>query len=355
MDVKIWFNDGKTPKPEDPVFFEIAADGFYVHKKMPFWETTIPVSQISVLNKGNSSLNLFLPKFPAPIVKDILRFFAWIFKERKTEVGALIWYNENTRAYRVSIPRQLVSPASITYTNPWQEKLPGESLVASFHSHCAMEAFHSSVDEGDEMSFNGIHVTFGRFPYYGKATEFAISIEAAMNGTRFKLDPIDWLDGVEKVGDVTEDAPYEKEGEREAIYSKKNPYSWWRSARNSDSYQLKDGELILPDDYSPPEEWVQKVQSKTLFGFGGEKHGRYDKKTWVEKDVVASDFPPNDQEGPATGILTGEDIVKLEDENAAHPAPGVLRRFINGVKSVIVNFFVNWAMRRSDNKEEGEE
>ncbi len=334
MSSQVWFNDGKTPKPKGPVFYEIAANGNFLHKKMPFWEAVVPVQQISILNKGDVSLKLLLPRFPVEIVKDILRFFAWIFKEHKTEVGALIWYNENTKTYRVSIPYQSVSPGSINYVNPWQEKLPGESLVASFHSHCAMEAFHSGVDEGDEMSFNGIHVTFGRFSYYGQATDLAISIEAAMNGTRFKLDPVDWLDGIEK--SVDDDVPGE-DGPKEALYSNKNPYNNWLYIRRSDSYRLKDGELILPDDYKPQEEWVKRVKIKALFDFGGKK---YDGRVSTAGDGSPSDVTSRDREDVETGALTRDGIVRLDDEGAELSRVGVFRWCFDVLKEVAVGLFV---------------
>lgn len=255
--MKIWVNDGETPKPDDKFWFELADNGIFLHKQMPFWNAVVPVEKISSLEKREPELELKLPKIPAELVKDVIRFFAWIYRKQRTEVAALIWYNESLKKYRISIPKQEVSFASIKYDiqNEFKEgAADGYCLVGTFHSHSSMSAFHSGVDKRDEESFDGIHFTFGDFSDSKTADEISMSAEAAINGTRFKLNLTDYLGGIESLSGI-KDGLFNDPKKKESFLEK---WSFVSEFRRDNKFKIP-GELILPEDYQPNKDWEARV------------------------------------------------------------------------------------------------
>ncbi len=252
---KIWVNDGATPKPDDDIFYEICGDGILLHKKMKHWHAVVPVKGIGFLNETNPSAKVFLPPIPSRVVTDMVRFFAWIYKKHRTEVGAMLWLNEETKTYRVSVPKQLVGYGSIEYKDAHESRLPGEVLIGTLHSHCDMSAYHSGTDTHDEESIDGIHVTFGKFRKKPGYKGFDISAEVAINGTRFGLNIVDWLGGI-------------KEIDKEEIESEDVTYrglSTERREKNlSGGYGFQNEEPVLPDEYAPPLPWVKQVTVKVI-------------------------------------------------------------------------------------------
>lgn len=196
MTFPVWVRDGRSKKPETDVFYEVASNGIFIHKKMKFWEAVVPVERISILEKGAPSLKIALPPIPKEIVRELARFFAWVAEKYGTEAAAILWYKPEDKSYRVSIPYQRPGPASLWYEVP--RSPAGEFPVGTFHSHVRMSAFHSSTDQCDEESFDGIHATFGNFDQSRHPKSFSISIQAAVNGQRFTLDPLSWLGGVKE-------------------------------------------------------------------------------------------------------------------------------------------------------------
>ena len=261
---KVWINDGKNPKPQDAIFYEIAANGIFLHKNMVFWESVVPVDRISILKESKPSFGYLLPKIPSEIVQEIARFFAWIYQKQFTEVVALIFFNQKEKYYRVVIPQQEVGPASIRYDMP--ERSPDEYLVGTFHSHCAMDAFHSGVDEHDEMYLDGIHATFGKFSCDKTADTIAISLEAAVNGKRFKMDPDHFLLGIEK---------FKEERGGFGQLPERPVFRRWRG--ESPLYKLSGKSVILPDGYQPLPAWLEAVKIKQYAPFEWAKSEYLDK------------------------------------------------------------------------------
>jgi uncharacterized protein YbaR (Trm112 family) len=64
-----------------------------------------------------------------------------------------------------------------------------------------MSAFHSTTDDADEKSFDGLHITIGN------VDEAFVSISASIvsNGTRFMVDPDEYIDGVKLVLDIDDE------------------------------------------------------------------------------------------------------------------------------------------------------
>ncbi len=260
--MKVWVDDHETPKPEDAFFYELAANGLFIHKRMPFWDAVVPVEKISSLEPKDPQLELKLPAIPEELVQSVVRFFAWIFKKQHTEVAALIWYNGNDKKYLITIPKQTVGSASISYDTRDEFKEPrieGYCLVGTFHSHCSMSAFHSCVDKKDEESFDGIHFTFGDFSDSKDAMDISISAQAAINGTRFKLDPTDYLAGIESLNKATKD-PFTNSDKKNQFIKKWGFISEFQ--RGSNRFKLVSNERILPENYEPNKDWDDKVKKQ---------------------------------------------------------------------------------------------
>lgn len=251
MKYPVWIRDGKSQMLDDRIFYEIAKNGIFLHKETSFWKAVVPVGEISGLEAASASVHLSIPQIPKDIVYDTARFFAWIYRNYHTEVAALLWISEDGRNYRVSIPDQVASARHVAYEIP--DRCPGELLLGTFHSHGSMYAFHSPMDEEDEHSFDGIHGTFGDFSSY--ASDFSVSIEVVIHGTRFKLNPIDWLEGIVK---------HDPEKTNNLASLDKYASSFFRG--NRDKYILTPGFDLLPKDYEPSKTWTDKVRTKYWLG-----------------------------------------------------------------------------------------
>lgn len=279
----VWIHNGTTPPPRDAVFYEVAANGIFLHKAMPYWKAVVPVEKIpsiaggkpalsrlerGLLQEGKSSLELLLPPIPGETVKTIVRFFAWVYGEHRTEALVLVWWNEGNRSYVLSAPPQEIAPGGVHYRIPPREK-PG-CLIGTFHSHGALGAFHSSVDVCDERFFDGIHGTLGSFSAWaGGKRSFSLSLQAAINDTRFALEPTEWMEGLMKTSDSR---------------PMSNPYGVAVGGLDMDTryyggmyypiclaprFAFASGEEVLPDTYAPPREWVENLTVEKWYGIAG--------------------------------------------------------------------------------------
>jgi hypothetical protein len=100
------------------------------------------------------------------------------------------------------VPQQSVSHGGVNYRRKgltFSDEFAGTGYVpvGTIHSHCDFQAFHSGTDHGDEISWDGLHITFG----HNDKEEFTISASMMMNGRRAKIDPESVLEGITLVKD----------------------------------------------------------------------------------------------------------------------------------------------------------
>lgn len=241
----IWIHERGTKKPDKMPFYEISADGVFLHKETPFWKAIVPVEHISILEKQEPQFESLLPPIPKTIVKQVARFFAWITNRYYTEALVLLWWNENNSSYEITVPSQDVSPQSLRYQIS-DERNNGTHLIGTFHSHHSMSAFHSGVDIHDEINFDGIHGTFGSFTNSSwlDPNSFSLSLQSSINGFRFTMNPLEWLQGI---------AQFDS--------GRKNQSGILQlEIRNLPKYSLTDNGVLLPVGYQPPVEWLQNVK-----------------------------------------------------------------------------------------------
>lgn len=242
MTYPIWIkNSGtnKQPPPDAPIYYILAGNGIFISKKMKFWRAVVPVERISILEPETSGLELFLPPIPKNLTVSIVRFLAWIHKKHKTEAMVTVHYNNIEKNYRLYAPKQEVSLGHVRYITP--ENKTNESLVGTFHSHGSGSAFHSHIDQRDEKEFDGIHGVLGGFPYFGDFQEFELTLQAVVNGTRFPMNPEEFLQGIKKFEENTDDKPFR--------------YSYYRNP----VFTLDDELELLPDHYVPQNDWLNNL------------------------------------------------------------------------------------------------
>ena len=78
--------------------------------------------------------------------------------------------------------------------------IDGYTMIGDIHSHANFSAFHSGIDDKDEQSFDGLHITIGN---NGDA-EVSISTSIVSNGQRFIADAGDYVNGISLTRDVDE-------------------------------------------------------------------------------------------------------------------------------------------------------
>ena len=266
----IWVHDETTPKPDARIFYEVAKNGVFLHKKMRYWDTVVPVRGIDFLQDADSTFTLGLPPIPGALMRDMGYFFAWASSLYFTEAMVILWWNEATSSYRISAPVQRVSSGSISYDMP--DRLKDEYPVGTFHSHGSGGAFHSSIDQCDERSFDGIHGTFGRIYGLRTGSFFELSVEAAINGTRFPLDVLATVGGLVSDEDQKDSEKREPKQDPDEGLRKEDPLvsGFLHSLQSKESrlakrFRLTD-EFRFPGPYMPPEEWRTALRIKSWTG-----------------------------------------------------------------------------------------
>lgn len=186
------YNDGEE-LPKDDVCYLIAKDGILLKKKVGLMESLSKVDKISILGDLKPYARLHIPKIPGPIFAKIYSFFKEVYNEFYSECVALLYYNPTTKKYKVFVPNQEVSGASLDYVK--DRTFKNHVLMCSIHSHASMSAFHSGTDSDDEKSFDGLHITLGKM----NQDVLDISASIVANGTRFIVDPVDYIENLDLV------------------------------------------------------------------------------------------------------------------------------------------------------------
>lgn len=186
----VFINDGKTELPNEDVFYIIAKDGIFLRKKVGIVDSLIPVDKISTLHEIEPFASLDISKIDAVKFAKILQFFKDIYNKYKSECIALLYYDKSRRRYRLYIPHQKITAASIDYVK--NKTFKDYNLIGTIHSHAGFSAFHSGTDKNDEASFDGIHITVGNI----NDPEVSIEASVVVNGSRFTVNPLDYVEDI---------------------------------------------------------------------------------------------------------------------------------------------------------------
>jgi len=201
---KIYINDGKQPPPTDDVYYIVCKEGVYLKKKIGIMESVTPVTNISILNSMEKVAKIHIPPIPKEITITIINFLKEVYEKFSSEGMVLLFYDQEKKEHIPYIPKQEVSGASVDYDKAIV--MEGCQMIGTIHSHANFSAFHSGVDDADEAHFDGLHITIGNV----KDDNPSISASIVSNGTRFKIDPLEYMLGIKKVKEVDEtvEIPY---------------------------------------------------------------------------------------------------------------------------------------------------
>jgi len=146
--------------------YRVSRDGLFLRGKNLLGEYWIKqkyfpahLESMGDWDKGHFTFNA--PRIPKEIVGPVLDFFRKVYEKDHTEAEVLLLYNATTKQYKVFVPWQICTGASVHSLYD-----PGEIenewvVIGSIHSHCNFGAFHSGTDTADASVFNGLHVTIG--------------------------------------------------------------------------------------------------------------------------------------------------------------------------------------------------
>lgn len=239
----IWVNDGTSEVPTDPIFYVIAKDGIYLKKTMGHFDTLSKVNGISILGECESFATLNIAKIKTRQFAQILSLFREVYRLFHAEVNVILHYNIKKRRYRIDIPPQGVTGASVNYENGL-ETYKGYTRIGTIHSHAGMSAFHSGTDQHDEEGWDGLHITLGRMG----DKHFDISCSIMSNKERFMVNPEDYIEGL-SLEEYEPEVKYQSfryiGGVKEEIEPTKK-LGWVLSAEEK--------------DYKFPSKWIEKIE-----------------------------------------------------------------------------------------------
>jgi hypothetical protein len=167
----IILKDGHTPEPDAPIYFEAAANGvFEVRRTALFESVTRAVRGVPGLEEEHETCRLLGPRVPARIMEEATAFFCDVFRTCDGEGVVLLFFNPDTREYRMEVPRQTI-PVYRNHRGQWYaslelryehgERPQGYVRCGSIHSHAELSAYASHTDCIDEENLDGIHAVVG--------------------------------------------------------------------------------------------------------------------------------------------------------------------------------------------------
>jgi len=275
--MNIYINNG-IDIPQDETCYIIAKGGIYLKKKLDLIESLTPVDKISFLEDIPTFAKINIPIISTKMFGNILEFFREVYRLYKSEAIVLLFYNKNKKSYKIFVPEQEVSRASLSYETT--KTIKDHILIGSIHSHGSMTAFHSGTDVGDEEKFDGIHFTIGKVD----ETFFDVCGSIAVNGMRVPISPENYINGLES----REYTPY--------FHS-----------------------MFRPEFNTIEGEKVYKNNVKTCFGYvlnGMEKDFNFNKK-WLNnvKEKTYPVYNYNSFGGKSRYIYKNNQLLKIKDDN----------------------------------------
>ena len=166
---------------------------------------------VSLFSKVRAGFIPALPKIPYSILLEIIAFFkTFVTEKSENEAMANIYWSFEEEKYRVHVPKQTVTKASVDTNLPDidEEKF---LLVMEVHSHNTMGAVFSRTDDKDEIATR-LYTVIGRLDKVFPDMTTRISV----GGKHLVIDPAIVFDGIggefpEKWKEAVEIRKYEKE------------------------------------------------------------------------------------------------------------------------------------------------
>ena len=283
---KVFVNDGSKKIPKDDIVYIVCKEGVYLKKKVGIMESITPVKGLSHLQPVETMAQMHIEKMPGYMFAKVIDFFRKVYEEHKAEAVVLLFYDMETDEYEIVVPPQKVNGASADYTKGFT--IENMDMIGTIHSHAGMSAFHSGVDDKDEESFDGIHITIGNL----NDDDVSISASIVSNGTRFIVDPEEYIKDLEKVVDIDEEVskPYRKVFKfvnGKMVESKSN--HTYTTRKYDKRYASKFLKRSKESQGIFDKEWMEKVEYKSyvytyknVYGWGGDFQSSFWKNRGVQ-------------------------------------------------------------------------
>lgn len=146
--------------------FIIASNGIFIFNENPGYTIIKEAKKLpGKFDEVKIETSFAFPTISYEIYRKALAFCRSIFKQHKSEANVLLVLSRDRsiekQEYRIIIPKQRVTGASVKYEVNNSMLKKGEYLAGSIHSHPDFGASQSSTDHADEIQFDGIHITLG--------------------------------------------------------------------------------------------------------------------------------------------------------------------------------------------------
>lgn len=236
---KIWINDGTTEMPNDDILYIVSKEGIMLKKKLGLFASLVPVKNISILNEIDTYASMHIEKISARKFANILTFFRKVLEEYGGEGNIILHYNQEKKKYKIEVPKQEVGGASVEYESLVSFK--GYERIGTIHSHPTFAASHSGIDHMDETSWDGLHITIGNI----NIENFSLSVSIMANGTRFLVNPLDYIEGIK----------FKEYGMWENVYNPKLKAFEALQVKKNLGYQMD----VPKSFYKFPKKWLTQV------------------------------------------------------------------------------------------------
>lgn len=279
--------------PKQGTYFVVAGNGLFMHKDTEILQCFVRVDNISCLDDLdlNQNIQMKLPKVPADIVWQIKEFFRLVVEKYHAESEVTLYFNPETNHYKVHVPQQHVTHASVRYKRVGTihlEEMNGYLRVGTIHSHCDFGAFHSGTDIDDETDFDGIHITFG----HNNKVDFSISTSLVINGHRKEVNSLEYIDGIEPVGEYFRLLPIDEQITE--VFSLQVEQWLQNVNQNINNYESFSSAIKIVDeeDYVDWTDQVEIGHLRTHLGNGPYKVvGRISNRVIIQTAVGNANFP----------------------------------------------------------------
>ena len=256
---KIVHLDGTQKIPDDDICYILAKSGTYLKKKVGLIESLTPVKNISILEDVQPYARMNIPKLTGEDFGKVMSFFKKVYEEFRSEAIVLLYYNSKKLKYKLYVPNQKVNGASVDYVKGVSIK--DHIQIGTIHSHADFSAFHSGVDDSDEEHFDGMHITIGNnmdnFP--------SISASIVVNGTRFAINPIDYITNLE----IVEYTNYFPHMFRPSFTEINGVREYKNTVKTKLGYQL----MVSAEEKEFDPKWLEMIEDsrplRTSFDFAG--------------------------------------------------------------------------------------
>lgn len=165
----------------------VGKNGMFLRKDTGIICATVRVHEIPGLTEIQRSVRFRMDQIPIEIFDQAFTFFRRVYELYLAEAFLALYANVGCESFFLHCPQQEVGAGGAHYGE--LPRIKDARLIGDLHSHAGMEAFHSAIDVGDEVDFDGIHITLGNM----QLPQTTLSMNAVVNGDRFELKPEDWI------------------------------------------------------------------------------------------------------------------------------------------------------------------